>query len=160
MFPNVATLKKVKLGKQKASNVLLQVLGFDYLQGMVALLQSNMFSIIIDEATNRRTQEKFSVIAVFIDLDKFELQYFLVHLLETEDGSANGIYSKKKQTFSDMIIPINNIVGFSFDTANVMFGQNHSISILLKSEISYVQFMKCSCHLIHLVFSQTALKLP
>ena len=53
MFPNDVPLKKVKLGKQKATNMLRQVLGFDYLQDMVTLLQSNMFSVIIDEATDR-----------------------------------------------------------------------------------------------------------
>ena len=160
MFPNDVPLKKVKLGKQKATNMLRQVLGFDYLQDMVTLLQSNMFSVIIDEATDRSTQKQLAIVAVFFELDKFELKYFLVDLAETEDGTANGIYSKMKQTFKDLNIPITNIVGFSSDTTNVMFGQNHSISQLLKCEISYVQLVKCSCHLIHLVSSQAALKLP
>ena len=119
-----------------------------------------MFSIIIGEATDRSTQKQLAIIVVFLDLDKFALQYFLVDLVETEDGSANGIYSKVKQAFIDLNIPINNIVGYSSDTTNVMFGENHFISQLLRSEVSYVQLIKCSCHLIHLVSSQAALKLP
>ena len=119
-----------------------------------------MFSIIIDEATDRSTQKQLAIVAIFFDLDEFALQYFLVDLVETEDGSANGIYSKVKQAFSDLNIPINNIVGYSSYTTNVMFGENHSISQLLRSEVSYVQLIKYSCHLIHLVSSQAALKLP
>ncbi|XP_028396907.1 uncharacterized protein LOC114520771 [Dendronephthya gigantea] len=160
MFPNDASLKKVKLGKQKATNILRQVLGFDYLQDMVTLLQSKMFSIIIDEATDKSAKKQLAIIAVFFDLEKFELQYWLVDLVETADGTANGIYSKIKETFQGMNIPVVNIVGYASDTTNVMFGQNHSVSQLLKSEISHVQIVKCSCHLIHLVSSQAALKLP
>ena len=115
--------------------MLRQVLGFDYLQDMVTLLQLNMFSVIIDEATHRSTQKQLAIVVVFFNLGKFESQYFLVDLAETEDGTANGIYSKMKQTFKDLNIPITNIVGFSSDTTNVMFGQNHSISQLLKCEM-------------------------
>ncbi|XP_028407537.1 uncharacterized protein LOC114530155 [Dendronephthya gigantea] len=160
MFPNDASLKKVKLGKQKATNILRQVLGFDYLQDMVTLLQSKMFSIIIDKAIDKSAKKQLAIIAVFFDLEKFELQYWLVDLIETADGTANGIYSKIKETFQGMNIPVVNIVGYASDTTNVMFGQNHSVSQLLKSEISHVQIVKCSCQLIHLVSSQAALKLP
>ena len=53
-----------------------------------------------------------------------------------------------------------NIIGYSSDTTNVMFGQYNSVVQLLKSEFSYIQAVKCSCHLIHLVSSYAASKLP
>ena len=121
------------------------MLGFDYIQDMVTLLKSNIFSIIIDEATDRSTQKQLAIVAVFFDLNKFALQYFLVDLVEKEDGSANAIYCKVKQAFSDLNISINNIVGYFSHTTNVTFGENHSISQLLRSEVSYVQLIKCSC---------------
>ena len=55
LFANDAALKNLKLGKQKATNVVRQVLGFDYLKELVSLLHSCFFSIIIDEATNQST---------------------------------------------------------------------------------------------------------
>ena len=55
---------------------------------------------------------------------------------------------------------MNNIIGYSSDTTNVMFGENNSVSQPLKSEVPFVQLVKCSCHLIHLVSSYAALKLP
>jgi hypothetical protein len=160
MFPNDDPLKKVKLGKQKATNVIRQVLGFDYLQDMVTLLRSNVFSIIIGEATDKSTQKQLAIVAVLFNVEKFELEYWLVAMVETEDGSADGIYSKIKETFSGINIPISNIIGYSSDTTNVMFGENHSVSQLLKSEVGYVQVVKCLCNLIHLVASKAALKLP
>ena len=160
LFPNDATLKRVKLGKQKATNIVRQVLGFDYLKELVSLLRSRFFSVIIDEATDQSTKKQLAIVATFFDMERFEMQYWLVDMLETDDGSAKGIYSKMKEAFSNMNIPMSNIIGYSSDTTNVMFGQYNSVVQLLKSEFSYVQAVKCSCHLIHLVSSHAASKLP
>ena len=53
LFPNDAALSPVKLGKQKTTNIIRQVLGFDYLKEMVSLLRSRKFGIIIDEAEDK-----------------------------------------------------------------------------------------------------------
>ena len=98
--------------------------------------------------------------ATYFYVNEFESQYFLVVMIETEDGSAAGIVTKLKETFGEMKIPMKNIIGYSSVTTNVMFGQHNSVAQLLKSEVSHIQFVKCSYHLIHLVASQAALKLP
>ena len=160
LFPNDTALRNVKLGKQKATNIVRQVLGFDYLKELVSLLRCRFFSVIIDEATDQSTKKQLAIVATFFDMEKFEMQCWLVDMLETEDGSGKGIYSKMKEAFSNMNIPMSNIIGYSSDTTNVMFGQFNSVVQLLKSEFSYVQTVKCSCHLIHLVSSYVASKLP
>ncbi|CAB4007568.1 E3 SUMO- ligase KIAA1586-like [Paramuricea clavata] len=160
LFPNDAALSYLKLGKQKATNIVRQVLGFDYLKEMVALLRSRKFSVIIDEATDKSVKKQLVIIATFFDIEKFEVQYWLADMIETEDGSATGIYATMKEAFLQHNIPMRNIIGYSSGTTNVMFGQYNSVSQLLKSEFSYVQLVKGSCHLIHLVSSHTALKLP
>ena len=43
LFANDAALKNLKLGKQKVTNVVRQVLGFDYLKELVSLLHSRFF---------------------------------------------------------------------------------------------------------------------
>ena len=69
------------------------------------------------------------------------------------------INSKLKDTFSELNIPIENIIGLSSDTTNAMFGQHNSVSKQLKSKNEQVQIVKCFCHLIHLVSTQAALKI-
>ena len=160
LFPNDAPLKNAKLGKQKATNIVRQVLGFDYLRELVSLLRSRFFSVIIDEATDRSTKKQLAIIANFFSMEKFEMQYWLIDMIETEDASAKGIYSKLKETFNSLNIPMSNIIGYSSDTTNVMFGQYNSVVQLLTSEFPYVQAVKCSCHLIHLVSSNAAATLP
>ena len=160
LFPNDAALSSVKLGKQKTTNIIRQVLGFDYLKEMVSLLRSRKFGIIIDEATDKSVKKQLAIVASFFDVEKFEVQYWLLDMVETEVGTAAGIYAKMKESFHELNIPMANIVGYSSDTTNVMFGQYNSVSQLLKSEFPHVQIVKCSCHLIHLVSSYAALKLP
>ena len=55
---------------------------------------------------------------------------------------------------------MDNIIGYSSDTTNVMFGSQNSVSQLLKSDVRHVHVVKCSCHLIHLASFYAALKLP
>ncbi len=78
---------------------------------------------------------------------------------EVKDGTANGIYSAVKQSFADLHVPMNNIIGYSSDTTNFMFGQFNSVAQLLKKDFPDVITVKCSCHLIHLASSQAAFKL-
>ena len=83
--------------------------------------------MINDEATDQSTKKQLAIVATFFDMERFEMQYCLVDMLETDDGSAEGIYSKMKEAFSNMNIPMSNIIGYSSDTTNVMFGQYNSV---------------------------------
>ena len=81
-------------------------------------------------------------------------------MVEVKDGIAKGIYSAVKQSFADLHVPMSNIIGYSSDMTNVMFGQFNSVAQLIKEEFPDVITLKCSCHLILLASSQAALKLP
>jgi hypothetical protein len=150
MFPLNASLQNVTLGKQKATNVIRQVIGFDYLHEAVSALRKRKFSMIIDETTNMSTLKQL------VDMEAFSSKNYLLDMVEVVDG----IYSAMKQVFSELHIPMDNLIGYSSDTTNVMFGEHHSVSKLLTTEYPNVTTVKCSCHLIHLVGSYAALKLP
>lgn len=53
-------------------------------------------------------------------------------MVEVKDGTAKGIYSVIKQSFADLHVPMSNIIGYSSDTTNVMFGQFNFVAQLLK----------------------------
>lgn len=93
-------------------------------------------------------------------MQSFESKYFLLDMVELVDGTANGIYLATKQVFLELHIPMENIIGYSSDATNVMFGEHNSVTQLLKAEYPNIFIVKCSCHLIHLVSSYAALKLP
>jgi hypothetical protein len=60
LFPLNNALKNVTLGKQKATNVIRQVIGFDYLQEAVSALRERKFSMIIDETTDLSTLKQLN----------------------------------------------------------------------------------------------------
>ena len=132
LFPRDDTIKTVTLGKQKASNVIRQVLGFNYLHQAVSTLRSEKFSFIIDKATDLSTSKQFAILATYFDMDAFETKHYLVDMVEVEAGTAEAIYSEVKNTFTELLIPMENIIGYSSDTTNVMFGERNSVSQLLK----------------------------
>ena len=160
LFPRDDVIKTVTLGKQKASNVIRQVLGFNYLHQAASTLRSEKFSFIIDEATDLSTSKQLAILATYFDMDAFETKHYLVDMVEVEAGTAEAIYSSVKNTFTELLIPMENIIGYSSDTTNVMFGERNSVSRLLKLEQKNVQTVKCSCHLIHLASSYAAKTLP
>ena len=160
LFPLDNALKHATLGKQKATNVIRQVLGFDYLNEAVSALRSRKFSFIIDETTDKSTAKQLAILATYFDMKSFQTKKLLLDIVEVEDGTAKGIYAAVKQSFSDLHVPMNNIIGYSSDTCNVMFGEYNSVSQLLRAEFPDVVTVKCSCHLIHLVSSKAALQLP
>ena len=93
-------------------------------------------------------------------MQSLEHKSFLLDMPEIVGGTAEGIYSAVKHVFAELHIPMEKMIGYSFDTTNVMFGEFNSVSQLLMSEYLNVYSVKCSCHLIHLVSSYAALKLP
>ena len=160
LFPLDCALKNATLGKQKATNIIRQVIAFDYLHEAVAALRERKFSIIIDETTDKSTLKQLAILATYFDMETFTSKYYLVDMIEVVDGTAKGIYSALKQACADQFIPMDNLIGYSSDTTNVMFGEHNSVSKLLVTEYPNVTAIKCSCHLIHLVSSYAAMKLP
>ena len=63
------------VGKHKATNVIWQVIGFDYLQESVSALCERKFSIIIDETTDKTTLKQLAVLATYFYMDTFASKY-------------------------------------------------------------------------------------
>ena len=82
-------------------------------------------------------------------MKKFRLNVSTIELIECSDTSANGIVSTLCSCFENLGLILENIVGLSADTCNVMFGIHHSVSTLLLTKIPGLFMIKCSCHSIH-----------
>ena len=91
LFPRDLNLKNVMLGKQKTTNIIRQVSGFQCVNAMVKKLRNNMFSIINDEATDRSSKKQLTILATYFDFNDFKAKYFLLDVVECSDSSARGI---------------------------------------------------------------------
>ena len=56
-------------------------------------------------------------------------------MISLEDRGAMGLHKEIKQTFEGKDIPISNIIGFSSDTCNVMFGEFNGLATLMSKDI-------------------------
>ena len=122
LCPSDQALSQVTLGKQKATNVVCQVLGFYSIQECVAKLKAN-----------NSTTSQLAVLGVYFDEKDFRLEIILIDLIPLKDGTATTIYTSLLESLREKGIPMHNVVGFCADTCNVMFGVHHSVSQLLKT---------------------------
>ena len=74
LFPLDNTLKNGTVGKQKATNVIRQVLGFDHLKEAVSTLCYTKFSFIIDETTNKGTAKQLAILATYFDMESLVIK--------------------------------------------------------------------------------------
>lgn len=115
----------------------------------------------MDETTDTSTRKQcaFTIIYFCQTSEKVVTRFF--DLIEMNSGGdAHGLYNCLKRVILDKNIPFKNLIGYSSDTTNVMFGEHTSVYALLKSELPNIACIKCSCHLIHLAASKACKVLP
>ena len=118
IFPSDEALCGVKLGKQKATNIIRQVLGFYAIKECVAKLKANKFSLIINETTDLSTTSQLAIIGTFFDENNFKLETILIDFIPLADGTANTIYNSMLGNLKEKGIPMKNI-GFCADTVTL-----------------------------------------
>ncbi|XP_028402033.1 uncharacterized protein LOC114524975 [Dendronephthya gigantea] len=160
LFPTNKTVQKATLGKQKATNVIRQVLGFHTLKESIADLKSRKFSLIIDETTDCSRKNQLAILVIFFNPCTFKMDCNLIDIIQLDDGKAETIYSAIVECFEQKDIPMENIVGFCADTCNVMFGSRHSVAQMLVANYPWIIPVKCACHMIHLCASHASVQLP
>jgi hypothetical protein len=148
------------LGKQKATNVIRQVLGFNNQKDSVDGLKSRKFSLIIDETTDHSCKNPLAVLVTYFNPDTFKMDCDLTDIVQLDDGKADTIFKAIVECFEQKGgIPMENIIGFCADTCNVMFGIHHSVAQMLVANYPWIIPIKCSCHMIHLCASHASLQL-
>ena len=131
LFPSEEALRNVTLGKQKATNIIRQVLGIYSMKEMITNLKTNQFSLIIDETTDHSTTTQLVIVGTYFNEENFKLDCCLIDLITLSDGTATTIYESVIQCLRDKDIPMENVFGHSSDTCNVMFGTKHSVAQML-----------------------------
>ena len=96
---------------------------------------------------------QLAILGTYFDEISFKLDTFLIDLVTLPDGTATTIYESVIKCLSEKSIPMENVIGFSSDTCNVMFGKNHSVAQMLVKDYPWIMAVKCSCHMIHLCSS-------
>ena len=100
----------------KGTYIVRCVIGNYYLNELISTLQTNEFSLIIDETTDMSTLKQLVLLVRFCDCDIQKTFDKYSTLLEVTDCTCKGIFVGY---FTKHEIPLKNLVGFASDNARV-----------------------------------------
>ena len=153
------SLKEMHMAATKCSNVIRQATGLYHTKQLVEILQNHKLSIIADETTDISSEKHLGICIMYVDEVEFTPVTRFFDMISIEDGGAMGLHKAIRQAFDGKGIPISNIIGFSSDTCNVMFGEFNGLARLMSKDIPGLVTIKCSFHMIHLCACNACLKL-
>ncbi|KAG5881767.1 hypothetical protein JTB14_005530 [Gonioctena quinquepunctata] len=159
IFTDSTIAKQIAVRRTKATKLVKNVLGPSFENNLTGILRTKYFSLIMDETTDRSTIKQCAYTVIYCD-DRHKVITKFFDMVEMESGTAKDLLDNLKNILINKEIPLQNLVGFSADTTNVMFGEKQSVVSLLKNELPHIVCIKCSCHMTHLATSKACLKLP
>lgn len=74
----------------------------------------------MDETTDQSTLKQCCFTAIVYDHEINKVQTVFLDMVEVASGTASGLHSCLKEVLTKKKIPMDNMVGFSSDTTNVM----------------------------------------
>ena len=111
-------------------------------------LRETKFSVIPDETTDVATEKQLGIVARHFDSEKMDIVTCFLDPISVENNTDTGLYGAIKETLLENGMPLHNIIGYSPDTANVMFCDKVSVVSVLKIDHPHIVTVICSCHLI------------
>ncbi len=130
------SLQEMRLGATKCTNIVRQGVGLFHAKELVEILRQKKFSIIPDETTDVSTAKQLAMCVMYVNDDLKPVNRFL-DIVEATDTGAKGLYQSMKMSLEEKSIPLSNIIGYSSDTCNVMFGANLSVASCNSTEERY-----------------------
>lgn len=160
--PDSKILANLNTKRTKTTHLVKNSLGSTFLELLYEKLrQPNcFFSIIMDETTDQSSTKQCALTVIYQDPVTETIKTSFFDMFETLLNNAEGLFNSLINCIVSKNIPLQNLIGFSSDTTNVMVGDYHSVFSHLKSEIDYIVCVKCSCHMAHLAASKACLQLP
>ncbi|KZS09252.1 Uncharacterized protein APZ42_026576, partial [Daphnia magna] len=152
LHPKDEILKQVKLGRTKATSIIKDGFGNGLKKMLVEKLRTTFFPILIDKL--------LAVMVYYWDSAEFKLMVYVLDFVVCKEATSDGLSVSVLGLLDNLQIPLDNFIGFSADTCNVMFRLNHSVSTILKERIPSIVLVKCSCHFCHLVANYASKALP
>ncbi|KAJ8928093.1 hypothetical protein NQ314_019373 [Rhamnusium bicolor] len=126
IFPGSNIAKDLSMKRTKATACMKEALGKNFKKQLSTELQEpgRFFSIIMDETTDKSTSKQCAFTVIFFK-ESVKTRFF--DMVETPNGDAETLFNTLKGVIVKQNIPLSNLVGYSSDTTNVMFGEHNSV---------------------------------
>ncbi|CAH2009023.1 unnamed protein product [Acanthoscelides obtectus] len=158
-FDDSEIAKNFTCSRTKATVIVNNVLGQYSFENSSNLLQTNKFSLIADESTDKGAIKHLALVPRIFYEHKITDLFF--GLLFVAGGTAEGRYNTIANYFLKSNINYKeNLIGFTSDGARAMMGIHNSLFTKLKADIPKLFIMKCVCHSFSLCVNYASAKLP
>lgn len=153
-------LSDLKLHRTKCMGLIKNVMSPCFLEDLVVDIGDNYYSLIIDESTSIDTKKMMCLVVRYYSKKKQKIETTFYRLLELEGGDACTLVTAFENQLKIDALKIDKLIGIGIDGANVMAGQFHSFSSLLKNKQPELIVVKCVCHSLHLAAENAFACLP
>ena len=160
LFPDSQIASNIKCKRTKATCIVRNVLGAQFHEDLVSQLKTSPFSILLDETTDVSTTKQLCAVVRLFDSSTECIASRFFRLYEVSKADAETLFTTVKEDLEKIGIPLNNIIGYAADGANVMMGGHNSVRTRMEELNPHIFTMKCICHSAAICASNACTKLP
>lgn len=161
-FKDSKIAQDMTLGRDKCNAIVRNVIAKTETEKLVADLRERLFSVLIDESTDKANIKSMDVMVKYIHprTKKSTVQLLELVVLDATDCSAEKLWKAFEDLLAKHGIPVINVMGLAVDSANVMVGAHNSFWSRLKAVCPWAILIPCVCHAAAKVSSIACSKLP
>lgn len=158
--------KDIKVGRTKARNLIVNVIGESFKQDLAQILKKTMFSICVDESTDISKEKSLAVLVRYvdpIDYRTYTKQWAMIPVFEKGKNAIAGaqrLFECIQDSFASYDIDMDNIYGCCFDGCNTMIGVNAGLKAKLQEAVDGIICIQCPAHKTHLCVQHAVKYLP
>ena len=160
-FPDSLIARDFACKRTKSACLAYNILGQELKTELINdIAKAKHFSVIIDESTDRSTTKSLAVVIKYYSTKQENVVTRLLNLVPVLKGRAEDLFAVLRNEIEKHKLSLTDLIGFSADTTNVMFGCSNSIVSRIKDVSPSCIVVKCVCHSTALSVSHASKTLP
>lgn len=141
--------KSSKYTGHNMQNEILQVMAHRIIRGIACEMQSEFFTIMVDETTDTSTVEQMTIVLRWVS-DQLETHEDFVGMYALEKADATTIVAVIKDVCTRLNLPLDHCRGQCYDGASVMRGHRNGVAVQLLAENPRALYTHCYGHALNL----------
>ena len=126
-FPDSKVALEISCKHTKTRSIVKNVIAKRFNMELVEILRKVKLSLLIDESTDIASRKQLAIVVRFYCDKEMRVRSRFSKLIDVSVANAETLYNVTINGLEKSSIPIENIIGYAANTANVMFGQHNSV---------------------------------
>lgn len=159
-FKDSRVAESMQLSRTKCTMIIQNVLADVITNQLKHQIKDKKVSVLLDEASDVSNKKLLCILVKYIHGNKIKTQVLGLKEVDSDHGTAKGLYTLLEDSLTEFNIKAKNVVGYCADNASVMMGPKESVKQYLLNSNPHLISNGCICHTIHLVAVSAAACLP